>query len=421
MFNVKIIVLIVGISFLFTSIPPYACAESKDTLRVPVGVKEERAENLTFQIFLSLTQRQLTERETAQYIRDRKRRDGNVLILNLGDMEFEVTRASELDESSMGYPEAPNLYSVYELQATERIDEYPRFTHVLVFSPMVMGGRKVSKGEEDAKQEYGKLLRIFPQFRTKAQKKRLQELTRTVRGFPKFRSGSPDACLETLLTAMFVDDAGEAKTFRDSVFCTRDVYKARKAAAEMEQTTVGLELRYLVGVGILRRIKVGYYEFTEFTDKQLAYIRAIAPELQLPDMGEEVMKKVKEKIDNEIQDLAKLEDEVVFFFGKEITADRQIFERAFRKLPSNNRAIVLVENDTEKAPLELILDELGILKGSYEIMTFEQAGLIKAGVTSANIDSYLMQVLGIDNIHCLPLTPTKLELHPELEEVRRGV
>lgn len=174
-------------------------------------------------------------------------------------------------------------------------------------------------------------------------------------------------------------------------------------------------------VEILRRIKVGYYEFTEFTDKQLAFIRAIAPELQLPDMGEDVMNKVKERIDNEIQDLVKLEDEVVFFFGKEITADRQTFKSAFEKLPTNNRAIVIVENDTKKAPLELILDELGILEGSYEIMTFEQAGLIKAGVTPADIDSYLMQVLGIDGIHCLPLIPAKLKLHPELEEVRRRV
>ena len=38
-FNVKIIVLIVGISFLFTSIPPYACSDSKDTLRLHIGDK----------------------------------------------------------------------------------------------------------------------------------------------------------------------------------------------------------------------------------------------------------------------------------------------------------------------------------------------------------------------------------------------
>ncbi|MBU4343442.1 MAG: hypothetical protein KKG21_05480, partial [Candidatus Omnitrophica bacterium] len=88
--------------------------------------------------------------------------------------------------------------------------------------------------------------------------------------------GHPNACLETLLTAMFVDDTGEAKAFKDSVFRTRDVRRVRKAAAEMKQTTVGLELRYLVGMGILRRIERGYYEFAEFTDKQLAFIRTIA-------------------------------------------------------------------------------------------------------------------------------------------------
>ncbi|MBU4343551.1 MAG: hypothetical protein KJ902_03525 [Candidatus Omnitrophica bacterium] len=70
---------------------------------------------------------------------------------------------------------------------------------------------------------------------------------------------------------------------------------------------------------------------------------------------------------------------------------------------------------------QIFLDELGILEGSYEVMTFKQAGLKEAGITPANIDSYYMQILGIDGIHCLPLIPAKLDLHPGLEEVRRRV
>ncbi|MBU4311158.1 MAG: hypothetical protein KJ706_00350, partial [Candidatus Omnitrophica bacterium] len=38
-FNVKIVALIIGVSFLFTSIPSYACHDSKDTLRLHIGDK----------------------------------------------------------------------------------------------------------------------------------------------------------------------------------------------------------------------------------------------------------------------------------------------------------------------------------------------------------------------------------------------
>jgi len=149
LFNVKIVALTVGISFLFAAPSSlHAYPEAKDTLRPHVGVKEERADALTFQVFLSLTEKSLTDKEAlSQIIYEQERPhiieeiagNENVLILHTGDMVFEVRAASELSES-FSYSDTPNEYVIYELKEGEEIDGYPWATHVLVPSPAVRGG-----------------------------------------------------------------------------------------------------------------------------------------------------------------------------------------------------------------------------------------------------------------------------------------
>jgi len=56
-------------------------------------------------------------------------------------------------------------------------------------------------------------------------------------------------------------------------------------------------------------------------------------------------------------------------------------------------------------------------------MTFEEAGFkppykrLRPGVEN----SYFMEILGTDDLHCIPLTPVKLDLHPELKDTRSRV
>jgi len=139
-------------------------------------------------------------------------------------------------------------------------------------------------------------------------------------------------------------------------------------------------------------------------------------------------------------DLSQLSDTVVLFLGQEVESHRDAFTSAFGQLGNNCRAVILVRNDTEeekrdngdneaKRRILRIITDKGLLDDNrWEIMTFEEAGLTqengidprKLDPDAEDEDTYLMQILGIDELYCIPLTPEVFERHQELEAATRA-
>ena len=118
-------------------------------------------------------------------------------------------------------------------------------------------------------------------------------------------------------------------------------------------------------------------------------------------------------------DLKNLQKTTVFFIGKQVKVYPHQFQKAISPeyLGTRNRPVVLVEDEEDINEMAtFIYVDLGIdlIEYNISIMTFENAGL-----DPNRINGYLDKILGIDDINCIPLTPTKLELHPELKEAER--
>ena len=125
----------------------------------------------------------------------------------------------------------------------------------------------------------------------------------------------------------------------------------------------------------------------------------------------------RREIYNNIQNFSKLKNKVVFFLGEEVKHNPSAFTLALDKLRNNNIPVVLAKDYQQKEELtKLIFVDLRIPIERFRVMTFEEAG-----IEPAKIDSYLMQILGIDGLNSIPLTPIKLKLHPELREAERRV
>ncbi|MHC4124778.1 MAG: hypothetical protein ACYSSI_14470, partial [Planctomycetota bacterium] len=144
----RIISLIIIGSFIFTNV-----AYPSTNLRVPLGnIGKERTQNVAFNIFLSKAGSKLTQDEATSYLNKRRKENENVLILKHAtedgnpSVEFEVRLASDIPEDAITGQTIPsdNMYDVYRLKDSQRIDRYPQFKYVLVTGPMGMG-RRTSK------------------------------------------------------------------------------------------------------------------------------------------------------------------------------------------------------------------------------------------------------------------------------------
>ncbi|MBU4502509.1 MAG: HPr family phosphocarrier protein, partial [Nanoarchaeota archaeon] len=229
--------------------------------------------------------------------------------------------------------------------------------------------------------------------------------------------GSPSECLKTLYDE-----------FKDTQVHIKDLIKQRikSKGGHFSKTTVYVELKELIKLGLVRRVesKRGYYELTNFarrlTPRQLDFIYDI-PELKRYKMRRGKVASSRREIYNNIQDFSRLKNRIVFFLGDEVKSDISAFTLALQQLRSNNIPIVLVIDEEYKEKLtrqiygDVTLKAL-LRRLKLKVMTFEEVG-----IDPAKVDSYKMQILGIDDIHSIPLTPLKLNLHPELKEVRTRV
>lgn len=126
----------------------------------------------------------------------------------------------------------------------------------------------------------------------------------------------------------------------------------------------------------------------------------------------------RREIYNNIQNLSRLiKTKVIFFLGEEVKVYPKGFKLALQRLSHNKIPVVLAKSDEEREELvRLIYIDLDIPIENFRVMTYEEAG-----IDLDKVDSYKMQILGIDDLHCIPLTPTKLKLHPELKEAEKNV
>ena len=120
---------------------------------------------------------------------------------------------------------------------------------------------------------------------------------------------------------------------------------------------------------------------------------------------------------NNTHDLSELKNTIIFFIGEEVKKNGLAFRSALDKLGETNFVVILAADSQERDMLNsLIFGELGIPLERFRVMSFGEAG-----IDPSKANSYLMQILGLDNIHCIPCTPVKLRLHPELKEAEKRV
>ncbi len=227
--------------------------------------------------------------------------------------------------------------------------------------------------------------------------------------------GSPAKCLRT-----FFDEFKDTAIHIDNLIKRR----LRLEGDHYRKTTVYTELKYLIKLGLVRRAGRGFYELTNFarglTDSQFNYICNIE-ELNRYEIKRGRLARTKREIYDKIQDFNRFNKErqakVVLFKSEEVIEYKSRFEEAIEKLGEDKIFVVLVDKHEEKEKFyKLIYIDYGIPLKRFRVMTYEEAGIDKS-----KVDTYLMQILGIDDLQCIPLTPRKFELHPELKEVETKV
>ncbi len=203
--------------------------------------------------------------------------------------------------------------------------------------------------------------------------------------------GSPSKCLKTLYSE-----------FKDASVRFKDLVKKRikPEGGKYSRTAVYVELKELIKLKLVRRVRHGYYELSDFannlTPKQLEFVCNIE-ELKHYKIKKGRLASTRRKIYDNIQDLSKLKNKVTFFLEEELKTNPSAFTLALDKLENNNNIpIVLVKDREERKELSKLISI-----ERFRVMTFEEIGI---GLDL--IDLYTMQVLGIDGIHCMP---TKLE------------
>ncbi|MBU0759561.1 MAG: HIT domain-containing protein [Candidatus Omnitrophica bacterium] len=242
--------------------------------------------------------------------------------------------------------------------------------------------------------------------------------------------GSPSKCLETF-REQFKDEevhiGNEAD--EDERIEASGLIKARG----MGRSTVYEELKWLIKMGLVRRVKGkrDYYTLTqrgrELTDKQAKFVCGIEA-LQGFSIPKGETRATRDKIYHNIQNLSRLkEDTVVFFLEEEVAQNPNAFEEALRKLGSNKYPVILFENEEEKQKfltehndfINRICVDYGI-EDRLTFMTYKEAGIENPErIRDLEAENpYLMQILGIDDLHCIPLTPAKLRLHPDLQALK---
>lgn len=122
-------------------------------------------------------------------------------------------------------------------------------------------------------------------------------------------------------------------------------------------------------------------------------------------------------IASNVQDLSELKNTVVFFIGEEVKKNSLAFRSALDKLGETNFVVILAADSQERDMLNnLIFAELGIPLERFRVMSFGEAS-----IDASRVNSYIMQIFGLEDMHCIPCTPIKLRLHPELKEAERKV